>query len=245
MLPELYDMHCHVDLMQSMSSFCAAAQRERIGILAVTTTPKAYSVEIERLSDYQHVKVSLGLHPQLISERLEEISLVERLIDGCRFIGEIGLDYNNNFYRFKEKQKNAFEQIISWCQTAEQKIISIHAVRSAKDVLDILEKYDCTKNNICILHWFSDTIKQLERAIQLGCYFSVNEYMLRSPNGLSILAHIPNDRLLIETDAPFISEIKTVPQLRNSLSFCLKELSVRKGDHIAETIARASAALLL
>jgi len=231
--------------MQSMTSFCVAAQRERIGILAVTTTPRAYSVEIERLSDYQYVKVSLGLHPQLISERFEELSMIERLIDKCRFIGEIGLDYSNNFYRSKEKQKRAFEKIVSWCQTTEQKTISIHAVRSAKDVLDILESHDCTRNNACILHWFSDASKQLERAIELGCYFSVNEYMLRSPNGLSIIARIPNDRLLIETDAPFISEIKTATRLRNSLSFCLKELSVNKGNNIVETIARTSAALLL
>jgi len=245
MLPELYDMHCHVDLMQSMTKFCADAQQEKVSVLAVTTTPKAYTVETEKLSAFSNTKIALGLHPQLIAERSEELGMVEELIDHCKYVGEIGLDYNSRFYHSKEKQKYAFEQIISCCQSAEQKVISIHAVRSAKDALDILEKYSSPQNNACILHWFSDTIKQLERAIYLGCFFSVNEYMLHSPNGIAIVNRIPNDRLLIETDAPFISEIITAAQARRSLSRCLDELTALKGDGIAETIAKSSKILLL
>lgn len=51
------------------------------------------------------------------------------------------------------------------------KIISIHSVRSDKNVLDILEKYDCTKHNNCILHWYSGSLKQLDRAIELRLLF--------------------------------------------------------------------------
>ena len=120
------------------------------------------------------------------------------------------------------------------------KIISIHSVRSDKDVLDILEKYDCTKRNKCILHWYSGTLKQLDRAIKLDCFFSINEYMLNSPNGRSIIQRIPVERLLVESDAPFISDIKTVEQLKRSLTHCLNEINLIKGNEVSRRIFETS-----
>lgn len=70
------------------------------------------------------------------------------------------------------------------------------------------------------------------RAIELGCLFSVNEYMLNSSNGRSIVQKIPVDRLLLESDAPFISDIRTVDQLKRSLTHCLNELNLIKGNEV-------------
>ncbi len=233
-------MHCHVDLMQSMGEFSKAALEERINLLAMTTTPKAYDIEKKRLSVFSNVQVALGLHPQLVFNRSQELALIEKYIQTTRFVGEIGLDFNKKFYHSKELQIDVFSQIIGWCQKSPMKIISIHSVRSDKYVLDILEKYDSTKRNKCILHWYSGTLKQLDRAIELGCFFSVNEYMLNSPNGRSIIQKIPVDRLLMESDAPFISDIKTVEQLKRSLTYCLDGLSVIKGSEVSKLIFKTS-----
>ncbi|MBU7008714.1 Qat anti-phage system TatD family nuclease QatD [Phosphitispora fastidiosa] len=241
---EIYDMHCHVDLMQSMHEFCKAALEERINLLAMTTTPKAFEIEKERLGNFSNVQVALGLHPQLVFNRFQELALIEKYIHTTKFVGEIGLDFNKQFYHSKERQIDVFSQIIEWCQRSPMKIISIHSVRSDKDVLDILEKYDCTKHNKCILHWYSGTLKQLDRAIDLGCFFSANEYMLNSPNGQSILQRIPVERLLLESDAPFISDIKTVEQLKRSLTYCLNNLSVIKGNEVSNCIFETSRRLL-
>jgi len=237
---DIYDMHCHVDLMQSMGEFSKAALEERINLLAMTTTPKAYDIEKKRLSVFSNVQVALGLHPQLVFNRSQELALIEKYIQTTRFVGEIGLDFNKKFYHSKELQIDVFSQIIGWCQKSPMKIISIHSVRSDKYVLDILEKYDSTKRNKCILHWYSGTLKQLDRAIELGCFFSVNEYMLNSPNGRSIIQKIPVDRLLMESDAPFISDIKTVEQLKRSLTYCLDGLSVIKGSEVSKLIFKTS-----
>lgn len=233
-------MHCHVDLMQSMVEFSKTALEERINLLAMTTTPKAYEIEKEKLSGFSNVQVALGLHPQLVFERIHELALIEKYIITTKFVGEIGLDFNKQFYHSKEHQIDVFSQIIEWCQRSPMKIISIHSVRSDKDVLDILEKYDCTKNNYCILHWYSGSLKQLDRAIELGCFFSVNEYMLNSLNGRSIVQKIPVNRLLLESDAPFISDIKTVAHLKRSLSYCLSELCVIKGNEVSKCIFETS-----
>ncbi len=237
-------MHCHVDLMQSMDEFSKAALEERINLLAMTTTPKAFEIEQKRIGNFSNVQVALGLHPQLVFDRFQELGLIEKYIHVTKFVGEIGLDFNKQFYHSKELQIDVFSQIIKWCQRSPMKIISIHSVRSDKDVLDILEKYDCTKHNKCILHWYSGTLKQLDRAIELGCFFSVNEYMLNSRNGQSIIQRIPVERLLLESDAPFISDIKTVEQLKRSLRHCINELSVLKGNEVPMCIFETSHRLL-
>jgi TatD DNase family protein len=168
---EFFDMHCHVDLMSSMTSFASDALKVDIGILAVTTTPKAYEREIVTLRSYANIRVALGLHPQLVFQRYGELSLVEKHIDDAAYIGEIGLDFNNQFYASKEKQLAIFDNIIRWCSEKGGKVISIHSVRSDKAVLDILEKYRCTQQNKCILHWFSGSLTQLQRAVEMGCFF--------------------------------------------------------------------------
>ena len=242
---ELYDMHCHLDLMQPMLEFSKATLKENINLFAVTTTPKAFEIEQKMFSDFSNVQVALGLHPQLVSDRSQEIALIEKYIQTTRFVGEIGLDFNKQFYHSKELQIEVFSQIIEWCQRSPmKKTISIHSVRSDKDVLDILEKYNCTKNHKCILHWYSGTLKQLDRAIELDCFFSINEYMLNSPNGNLIIQRIPIERLLLESDAPFISYIKTSEELKQSLNSCLDKLSLIKGSEVPNCIVETSRRLL-
>ena len=187
---------------------------EDIGILAVTTTPKAYEKEITIFKPRVNIKVALGLHPQLVSERYSELSLVEKHIGDAEYIGEIGLDFNSQFYFSKEKQIGVFENVISWCSPKGGKVISIHSVRSDKVVLDVLEKHCCTDKNKCILHWFSGSMTQLRRAVEMGCYFSINGAMIKSPNGHKLIPNIPADKILLESDAPFINDIITPQRLK-------------------------------
>ena len=213
----IYDLHCHLDLLPSMREFAKDAKESNINILAVTTTPKAYEKEIAYFHSYENIKIALGLHPQLVSERSNELDLVEKYIEDAAYIGEIGLDYNRQFYSSKNKQIDVFENIIKWCSSKGGKVISIHSVFADKNVLDILEKYDCTKNNKCILHWFSGSLSQLHRAVKMGCYFSINEMMTQSINGRKLISNIPIDKVLIESDAPFINKINTLQQLESAL----------------------------
>jgi len=57
-----------------------------------------------------------------------------------------------------------------------------------------------------ILHWFSGSVSELDRAIEMGCWFSVGLPMARSARGLAHIAPIPHGRLSTETDAPFTAE---------------------------------------
>jgi TatD DNase family protein len=242
---ELYDMHCHVDLMPSMVDFAKEAEKEGIGIFAVTTTPKAFEKEVTALISLSNIKIGLGLHPQLVSERYGELSFIEKLIGDTRYIGEIGLDFNKQFYASKNKQMDAFDCIVNWCSLQGGKVISIHSVFSDKAVLDILQRYECAKKNKCILHWFSGSQMQLRRANEMGCFVSVNSAMLNSPNGQKLIKIIPVDRMLIESDAPFVGEVNNAQQLKTVLREIEGSLVAIFGHDIIEHIRRNSRALLL
>ena len=233
----MFDMHCHVDLIDPMNRFCATAAMLDISILAMTTTPRAYHAETSMLRNYPSVYVALGLHPQLVSGRKQELAIFDRHVASSKFIGEVGLDFSKRFYSSKEDQIIVFEHIIQACVCS--KTISVHSVFSDKQVLDILEKNRTTEHNRCILHWYSGSLKQLDRALEMGCYFSVNEQMLRSANGAKIIHRIPVERMVLESDAPFVGSINTAELLRESLKrtqdgiSCIKEVEAK--DILAHT----------
>lgn len=236
----LFDMHCHVDLMSSMICFAKDAIVNDMNILAVTTTPKAFEKEHQQIGLLPNIRIALGIHPQLIADRFDEMNMFERYISTARYIGEVGLDFHNRFYHSKDKQTEAFRIIISWCSKYSHKVISIHSVWSDKNILDILEAYNATEDNICILHWFSGSKLQLNRAIGLGCYFSVNSYMLNTPRGVDIIKLIPADRLTLESDAPFLSEISTIADLKKVLTYVGQQLILIKGNGILQQIEETS-----
>ena len=204
----LYDTHCHLDLMPRMKDIIEESLKEELGIIAVTTTPKAYKKEIEYCKDNPNIKVALGLHPQLVKDRYDELSIVISNIYNAKYIGEVGLDFNNHYYSSKEKQIKMFSEIIKICSELGNKLISIHSVKSAEYVLRILEEFKTTSNNHCVLHWFTGSKNQIMKAIELGCYFSVNKKMLNTKGGRDLIKMIPKNKLVVETDAPFIQEIQ-------------------------------------
>ena len=202
--PEYVDFHTHLDLYPDLPAAIAACDRRRTATLTVTTTPKAFVRNRELADVSEFVRVGLGLHPQLVAERSGEIVLFEKLIRRSRYIGEVGLDAGARHYRSLELQKSIFERILRLCAAEGGKVLSIHSVRATKSVLDMLEKNLPSHRGTAVLHWFSGNVREARRGVSIGCYFSCNERMLATPNGRRILHEIPEDRLLTETDGPFV-----------------------------------------
>lgn len=202
--PQWVDFHCHLDLYPDHVALISECERARVATLAVTTTPKAWIRNRELTADSPYVRVALGLHPQLISEREQEIVLLERYLPSARYVGEVGLDAGPRFYRSFEAQERIFSRILHACTEQGDKILSIHSVRAAAKVLGHLENTRLTENCKAILHWFTGSASDARRAVELGCYFSVNEEMLRSPKHRKLVSLLPLERILTETDGPFV-----------------------------------------
>ena len=199
----LVDFHCHLDLYPDHAEAVARCEREGVFTLAVTTTPKAWPRNQELAAATRHVRAALGLHPQLVAERGHEIALWKELLPRTRYVGEVGLDAGPRFYRSFDRQKEVFVEVLTSCAAASDKILTVHSVRATKIVLDMIEKYLPPTRGRVVLHWFTGTAAEIRRAVDLGCYFSVNAEMLGNEKRTGVNRAFPLDRVLTETDGPF------------------------------------------
>jgi TatD DNase family protein len=153
----LVDFHCHLDLYSDHQAVVREVDKAGIYTLAVTTTPRAWTRNNELAQATQHVHAALGLHPQLVAERVNEISIWEEHLKETRFVGEVGLDAGPRFYKSFYLQKQIFERMLRCCATAGDKVVSVHNVRAAKAVLDHIEAYLPPSRGKIVLHWFTGT----------------------------------------------------------------------------------------
>ncbi|TNC09189.1 TatD family deoxyribonuclease [Methylobacterium terricola] len=206
MTDRLIDFHCHLDLYPDFEGLVADCERRGIYTLAVTTTPRAWSRNRDVCGITRHVRAGLGLHPQLVGEHWREIDLWERYSHETRYVGEVGIDAGPAHFRSLERQMAVFRQILIACSSQGGKILSVHSVRSATKVLDLLEEHLPEDRGSAVLHWFTGSMAEARRAVALGCYFSINRQMLTSDRGMRLVRSLPVERLLLETDGPFTSE---------------------------------------
>jgi len=203
-MPRWVDFHCHLDLYPDHRELIQQCEAWKIATLAITTTPKAFERNVELAMGSPHVMVALGLHPQLVAQRADELALFERLLLNTSFVGEVGLDAGSKFYASFDNQQRIFERILRACDEQGGKILSIHSVRAVSKVLKHLELSLRTGSCIPVMHWFTGTRGEAKRAAALGCYFSINSEMIRTPKMHSLLASLPIGRILTETDGPFV-----------------------------------------
>lgn len=205
------DTHCHLDLLENIQNRVAIEDNYPIKTITVTNAPSFFKANQTLFVSATNIRVSIGLHPELSFQFKHELAYFSHYIKLTKYVGEIGLDGSIRFKDSYAAQKEIFTNILKELSYYEGKVLSVHSRNAAKDVIDLIEQYNTQKYNKIILHWYSGNQKSLNRAIELGFYFSVNHKMLQSTTGLEILKKIPERLLLTETDAPFTfdSKIKT------------------------------------
>jgi len=198
-MEHLYDTHFHLDLQKDRAAAICDIEENRIYTIAVTNLPDLYRKEITEIKS-KYVRIALGFHPELIHQYKKQISLMWDMLPEVRYVGEVGLDLVD---KSSEKEQEAFfSELVERCRYDSNKIFTIHSRRAVDKVLEILGDNYRFK---AILHWFSGSRNELEKAIEKGCYFSVNGAMIKSKRFLEFLPMIPSSRILIETDSPFTS----------------------------------------
>jgi TatD DNase family protein len=197
----MIDLHCHLDLYPDPHAVTAKCTRDGHYVLSVTTTPKAWRGTLKLAGAATRIRTSLGLHPQVAHQRHGELALFQGLLPEARYVGEIGLDGSPEFRVHHDVQRRCFDYILASCSEAGGRVMTIHSRGAADAVLDALERHP--KAGTAILHWFSGTPKQLNRAVGMGCWFSVGPAMVQGRKGRELLRAMPPDRVLTETDGPF------------------------------------------
>ena len=204
----MMDLHCHVDLYPDHETILDDIKRCGHYVLSVTTTPSAFQGTVALTQEISNCRTALGLHPQLAHQRYRELSLFDSLCNETRYIGEIGLDGSKGYAEHMEVQHEVFEHILNKCGSFDDKILTIHSLNAVDRVLELLSIYKNAGKPI--LHWFIGTKKQVDKAVGLGCYFSVGPAMLNSNRAKKVISWIPKNRILLETDGPFAKVKGTV-----------------------------------
>lgn len=248
---ELYDMHCHLGFMSNALQVARDAEALGLALFANTVTPHEYKASLRELAHQPNVRIGVGLHPWWIADgrvTANDVDLAVAQVDASAYVGEVGLDYSpahadpSSYAR----QLCVFERIIRACafepHPERTRVISIHAVRSASAVLDVLERTDCLSECHCIFHWFSGTSDELHRAVRAGCWFSINEMMLATRRGREYARQIPEGKLLTETDLPPkegepFSAAEIVASLERTLA-TLQEIRCKDIRHLAANNAQ-------
>ena len=197
----MMDLHCHVDLYPDHDKVLFNIKNSGFYVLSVTTVPSAFKGTVALTNDIKNCKTALGLHPQLAHQRYNELPLFDTLSNETRYIGEIGLDGSKGYLEHMEIQQVVFEHILNRCCDFDDKILTIHSLNAVDKVLHLLSVY--SNAGTAILHWFLAKKKQVNQAIELGCYFSIGPAMIHSERAKKVISWLPKERVLLETDGPF------------------------------------------
>lgn len=234
----MFDLHCHAGFSAEPSVFGRLIEASELQVLSATVTPEEFVRMHALLADAPSARVAAGLHPWWIpaddAAADEEADRLLGLLGQTRFVGEVGLDLSPAHAHSGQAQLRCFSRVLEACAARGGKVITIHSVRATSDALDLIEETRSAENCTCIMHWFSGTSDELQRAIKLGCFFSVGERMLASKRGRAYVRAIPAGRLLLETD---------LPERRDPSALQTREAAERAHCEFDELVASLEAAL--
>lgn len=195
------DSHCHFDMFNNPEEIIRSCETQKIITIGMTNLPSHFEMGIRHIREFKYVRLALGLHPLLAEKHSSELLKFRNNIDNTSYIGEVGLDFSKEGISTKELQIESFEYVLKTID-GKKKVLSIHSRRAEKEVLEFLKKYQVSS---AIFHWYSGSIAVLKSIIENGYFFSVNTAMINSSSGQNIISAIPLNRLLTETDSPYVS----------------------------------------
>jgi len=204
MIENLVDTHCHINFFQNAGDIAIECEKRKVHTIYVTTLPSQFDETFKYVKSLKYVYPSLGFHCLESDYNLDkEKKLFLKNLDQTKYIGEVGLDFSKRAIKSQDEQIELFEFILKNININEH-ILNIHSSYAEEKALEMIVKYGVIK---AIFHWYSGKIGILNKILEHGYYFSINEAMCKSKKGQNIIAKLRKDRVLVETDAPFIGDV--------------------------------------
>lgn len=226
------DIHCHLDKLTDVE---AALSRARdAGVKLVLTqglNPENNREALKLAEKYEGVQAALGLYPndaiELSEEELEaELDFIRKQKPVA--IGEVGLDYHWDD-EHQEEMKAVFRKVLSLASEIKRPVI-IHSRKAEEDVVELLEEFSDVK---ALLHCFSGKLSLAKRARAAGAYFSIPANVTRSSHFQRLVDETPMNRLLTETDSPYLSPNDSENEPANVVG-AVEVIASRKGLLVSE-----------
>jgi TatD DNase family protein len=234
---ELFDSHCHIhwpDYKITQNIALANARDASVNsVICVGTDYLDSQIAVEFAKINQNVWASVGLHPHDAKLGLKEVQNLKSLIGSEKVvaIGECGLDYYYNKSPKNDQLKILRQQIEL---ALENNLPIIFHVREAfKDLWPVFDDYQDIKG---VFHSFTASQRELDQILDRGLYVGLNGIVTFSKidSQLNAAKAVPLDRLLLETDAPFLSPVPKRGQTNEpaNVKYIAQFLSDLRGESI-------------
>lgn len=205
---KLFDSHCHIHDPQYGYDVPEVLKRAKDagleGMICIGTSALDSQKAVEFVQDKPECYATIGLHPHEASLGEDDFEIIAQLASNPKVvgIGEFGLDY---YYENspKEDQIRALRYQLELASSINKPCV-FHIRDAFEDFWPIFDEYTGIRG---VIHSFTATEKELNEALERGLYISLNGIMTFSKNEaqLSAAKAVPLDKLLLETDAPYLT----------------------------------------
>lgn len=196
----MIDIHCHLNNFPDFIHIANECEVKKIKTITMTNRPSEFKLVFPLTRKYKYVRAALGIHPLEVPFTKNELDLFPLLKKYTSYIGEVGLDFSDLYFNSKVEQINTFNFVLN-CISNDNKILSIHSRKAEIDIIKYLNEYKIKK---AIFHWYTGRKYLIDRILSDGYYFSINPQMTLTKKGKEIINCIPVERILVETDSPYV-----------------------------------------
>jgi TatD DNase family protein len=196
---KLIDTHAHIEEVNDLDNVIQRAKMNNIiAIIAVGSSIKSNSDILSLASKYNgFIYPSIGIHPiEAETDVKTAITQIISNIDHCVAIGEIGLDYQYDIN--KTKQKEIFENMLQ-ISKKNGKPVSLHSRKAWDDVFSLVQTIGISK---AVFHWYSGPNEILKKILDNGYFVSATPAVWHSPKHRNAIEMTPVESILLETDTP-------------------------------------------
>ncbi len=206
----IFDSHAHYDseaFNDDRKELLNALQAQGVcGIINCGSDMASSLASLELADEFSFVYAACGVHPhEAESCKQGYLPVLKKLCmeEKCVAVGEIGLDYHYDFSP-RDIQKKVFEQQIVLAKELDLPVI-VHDREAHEDTLELLKRYKPKG----VVHCFSGSVEMAKEIIKLGMYIGLGGAVTfknaRKP--LDVAAYVPDEKLLIETDCPYMAPV--------------------------------------
>jgi TatD DNase family protein len=234
----LTDAHIHLsdnEYSDDMECILTAMDKMKIRACCVSMDNTSSKSTLDLSQRSSLILPFIGIHPEKADDDLNAmVDLITQNSNKISGIGEIGLDktYVSDEAGFS-RQVMVFQEMLSLAEKLD-KPVSIHSRKTLDEIFSILPSYSLKG---VLLHWFSGSKKQLQKAMELGCFVSYGPAMIYSGDKQVLLSETNVDKILLETDGPVrfsrcfglkTAQITFLP----SVLFCAADVMKRSYDEM-------------
>ncbi len=236
----MIDIHCHIcfpDAYKDVDWVVKKAREEGMAGIIVSSARYDEGIRVLELAvkEKDFIFSTLGYHPTEGTDHEGVLKLIKENKDRIVGVGECGLDYHWQKDPGKRgDQKKIFQKFIDLAKETKLPLV-IHSWDAEQDCFDMVKDSGAR----CVFHCYSGSKELAQQILDNGFWISMSTHILFSKNHRKIMKVIPLERILLETDAPWLSPNKPEPNYPWNIKLSAKKIADIKNTTTEEILERA------